>query len=93
VAEAEGIVTEKLVDGSEVVERGRYAVVRHPDGAITISRRVYLCDDCQGHDCGEHADPLEAPGWAMKMLQSPGRMKAMMRMFGGPGGGGDDDGS
>jgi hypothetical protein len=88
---AEGIITERLEDGSEVVERGRYAVVRAPDGGITISRRVYLCETCVGHDCGEHAEPLQAPAWAMKMLGSPGRMQAAIKLF--MKGAGDDGGT
>jgi hypothetical protein len=91
MSEDAGIITERLEDGSELVERGRYAVTRHPDGGITITRRVWLCDDCVNHDCGQVADPLIAPAMWMKILGSPARMQAAMKLF--MRGGGDDGGT
>ena len=71
-------------------QRGRYAFVPQPDGALTIARSIGLCDACSVCDCGEQAEQVTIPAHLMPMvrkafagkLRLPGLVK-MARRGGG----------
>lgn len=60
-----------------LLERGRYAVRKAPDGGWVIARAVNLCETCQDHTCGDQADLIQIPAMVIQLAMSQGRGKIL----------------
>lgn len=71
----------------ELLESGRYAVRKAPDGGWIIGRAVNICDSCREHRCGEQADLIQIPAMVIQlaMRQGGGKILGMLKAAAGRG--------
>lgn len=58
----------QLPAGSELLERGRYAIYQTPDGAWSILRASGICETCQGCGCGEQHEAIPVPAMMVPFI-------------------------
>jgi len=70
----------------ELLETGRYALYRAPDGGIVIARALNTCEACH-HGCGDQAEPIVIPAMIVKMaeMRDAGMVKKFRAMMGARG--------
>lgn len=71
----------------ELLESGRYAVRKTPDGGWIIARALNLCDTCKHHGCGDQADLIQIPAMVIQlaMRQGGGKILGMLKSAAGRG--------
>jgi hypothetical protein len=83
VTTASSTETETVPAGPPIIEGpGRYVVYKAPDGGWIIARAGELCGSCASCGCGEQAEPITIPAFAIAMAAGQGRARLMAMLKG-----------